>query len=90
MKSNFWAYLFQPLDRTFLKSLKAQYRKNGTDWTNRQPNEHIMKARFCAIFSDVCNKTPSVGRAAKDFECAGIMPFSADILQKRSLLFHHC
>jgi hypothetical protein len=44
------------------------------------PNEHITKARFCAIFSDAWNKTASVGRAANGFECIGIMSSSVDIV----------
>jgi hypothetical protein len=44
------------------------------------PNEHITKARFCAIFSDAWNKSASVERPVKGSECTGIMPFSADIV----------
>jgi hypothetical protein len=46
------------------------------------PNEHITKARFSAIFSDAWNKTAPDGRAAKDFECTGIMPSSVTLRSK--------
>jgi hypothetical protein len=32
-------HVLQPLDRTFFKSLKAQYHKNATEWTHKNPTE---------------------------------------------------
>jgi len=67
------------MDRTFFKSLKAQYHKKATGSTYRHPDQHNTKARFCEIFSDAWNKTAVAGRAAKRFECTGMTPFSADL-----------
>jgi hypothetical protein len=66
--------VLQPLDRTFLKSLKAQYHKNATEWMHRNPTEAINKVRFSSLFAEVYNKTATVGAAVKCFMCSGICP----------------
>lgn len=73
-------HVLQPLDRTFFKSLKAQYHRSATNWIHRNPNENITKQRFCTIFCDAWGKAASIGCAVKGFQCTGIMPFCKDIV----------
>jgi hypothetical protein len=73
-------HVLQPLDRTFVKSMKAQYHKNATEWMHRNPTEAINKVRFSSLFAEAYNKTATVGAAVKGFMCTGIMPLHEDVV----------
>jgi hypothetical protein len=73
-------HVLQPLDRTFFKSLKAQYHKNATEWMHRNPAEAINKVRFSSLFAEAYNKVATVGAAVKGSMCSGIMPLQKYVI----------
>lgn len=78
-------HVLQPLDRTFFKSLKANYHRKATEWMQRNPTQTLSKVRFNPIFCEAFNTAATVACAVKGFACTGIMPFSEDIVPLEKL-----
>ena len=64
----------QPLDRTFFKSLKANYNRSADGWMTSNPGKRISVYDVAGIFASAYNHAANVQKAVKGFECTGLWP----------------
>jgi hypothetical protein len=68
--------LFQPLDRSLLKSSKANYCEAVRKWIYSNPDRKITQLKFCQLLKAATNKNATVG-----FEAIGIFPLNTDVFR---------
>ena len=66
----------QPLDRTFLKSLKMNYNAACNDWMHCHPGRRMFFLTWLSCFT---GHTPTHEKAVHGFECTGLWPYNSQL-----------
>ena len=73
------SHRLQPLDRTFFRPLKTYYNHKIEKWLLNHPGRRVSHFDVVGIFNKAYLRSVDVQKAAKGFECTGIVPFNLHI-----------
>ena len=73
------SHRLQPLDRTFFGPLKTYYNQEIEKWLLNHPGRTVSYFDMVGIFNKAYLRSADVQKAAKGFECTGIVPFNSHI-----------
>ena len=73
------AHRLQPLDCTFFGPLKTYYNQEIEKWLLSHPGRRVSRFDVVGIFNKAYLPSADVQKAAKGFECTGIVPFNSHI-----------
>ena len=76
------SHRLQPLDRTFFKSLKSNYRHAIESWLITNRNRRVALTDVVAIFGSAYNRAATIGCAINGFRVTGIWPVDEHIFDQ--------
>ena len=75
----FTSHRLQPLDYTCCEPFKTYYNQEIEKWLLNHPGKRVSHFDVVGIFNKAYLQLADVQKAAKGFECTGIMPFNSHI-----------
>lgn len=76
----------QPLDRSFFKSLKANFYQASNSFIRTHPSRKINRLQFSNLLNVAWSKSANVGNGVNGFKATGIIPFNRDAIPDHAYL----